>query len=373
MRARPPDPRVKVARIRLNLGTNSYDILIGRGIIHHLGKYLRALSVGVKVAVVTHSKIDRHYGAQVRKSLEAADYAPLMIRLPDGERYKTLDQVDRIYDRLVAHRFERGDALVALGGGVVGDMTGFAAATFLRGISYIQCPTTVVAQVDASIGGKTGVDHPKGKNLIGAFHQPRLVCADPAVLSTLPRREYIAGLAEVVKYGVIFDRPFFAYLERHAEAILSLDPTKVLYCIKKSAAIKAEIVQEDERESGLRKILNYGHTLGHAIETLTGYRKYKHGEAVAIGMASAARLACRLGILQKRDVDRQIALLKAFRLPTGLPRLDPDCLLSVMERDKKVVGGEIFFILPEKIGLVRIVPVGRKELRDFLRTSSTNH
>ncbi|MFQ5780876.1 MAG: 3-dehydroquinate synthase [Nitrospiria bacterium] len=368
MRATPPDPTVKVERIQLNLGTNRYDILIGQGIIHYLGKYLRDLSVGEKVAVVTHPKIDRLYGAQVRKSLEKADYAPLMIRLPDGERYKTLEQVDRIYDRLITHRFERGAALVALGGGVIGDMTGFAAATFLRGISYIQCPTTLVAQVDASIGGKTGVDHPKGKNLIGAFHQPRLVCADPAVLSTLARREYVAGLAEVVKYGVIFDRPFFEYLERYAEAILSLDPKRILYCIKRSAAIKAEIVQADVRESGLRKILNYGHTLGHAIETLTGYRKYKHGEAVAIGMASAARLAYRLGILQKRDVDRQIALLKAFRLPTGFPQLDPDSMLSVMERDKKVVGGEIFFILPEKIGSVRIMPVDRKDLKDFFRS-----
>ncbi len=358
---------MKVKKVELKLSHNSYDIVIGPGILRHLGKYLRGLSLGEKVAVVTQSKIDRLYGVQVRESLQDAGYSPVMIRLPDGERYKTLDRVARIYDKLVAHRFERSATLIALGGGVVGDMTGFAAASFLRGISYVQCPTTVVAQVDASIGGKTGVDHPKGKNLIGAFHQPRLVCTDPTVLSTLDRREYVAGIAEVIKYGVIFDRPFFGYLEKHAEAISSLDPTKILYCIRKSAAIKAEIVEADERESGLRKILNYGHTFGHAIETLTGYRKYKHGEAVAIGMVAAARLSCRLGMLQERDVDRLVALLKAFHLSTRFPKLDPGSVLSVMERDKKVVGGEIYFVLPEKIGAVRIVSVGRKELKGFLK------
>jgi 3-dehydroquinate synthase len=364
---------VKVSKIRLKLSNSGYDIVIGPGMLQHLGKYLRDLSVGEKVAIVTHPKIDRLYGAQVRKSLKDAGFSPVMIRLPDGERYKTLEGVGRIYDKLVAHRFERSATLIALGGGVVGDMTGFAAATFLRGISYVQCPTTVVAQVDASIGGKTGVDHPKGKNLIGAFHQPRLVCADPTVLSSLEKREYVAGIAEVIKYGVVFDRPFFGYLERHAEAILSLDPTRILYCIKKSAAIKAEIVEADERESGLRKILNYGHTIGHAIETLTGYRKYKHGEAVAIGMVAAARLASGRGIFQKRDVDRLVALLKAFRLPTEMPNLNPNNMLSVMERDKKVVGGEIFFVLPEKIGSVQVAPVNRKELKNFLTTLSTNH
>jgi len=364
---------VKVEKISLKLSHSSYDIVIGPGILQHLGKYLRDLSLGEKVAVVTQTKVDRLYGLQVRKSLEDVGYAPVMIRLPDGERYKTLDRVARIYDKLVALRFERGATLIALGGGVVGDMTGFAAATFLRGISYVQCPTTVVAQVDASIGGKTGVDHPKGKNLIGAFHQPRLVCIDPTVLSTLEKREYVAGMAEVIKYGVIFDRPFFAYLEKHSEEILALDPKRILYCIKKSASIKAEIVQADERESGLRKILNYGHTFGHAIETLTGYRKYKHGEAVAIGMVAAARLACRRGVFQQRDVDRLIALLKVFRLPTRFPKLDPGSVLSVMERDKKVVGEQIFFILPEKIGSVQIVRVDRKELKGFLRTLSANH
>jgi len=348
------------------LGANSYDVLIGNGLRNRLGPYLRTLSAGEKVAVVTNPAIDRLYGAGIRKSLQAARFVPRMIRIRDGERYKNLAEVERIYDQLILHRFERGSTLVALGGGVVGDMAGFAAATFLRGIPFVQVPTTVVAQVDASIGGKTGVDHARGKNLIGAFHQPKLVCVDPGVLGTLPRREFIAGLAEVVKYGVILDAPFFEYLERNALAILAMDSRRLFHCIRESAALKAKVVSADERESGLRKILNYGHTLGHAVETLTGYRKYKHGEAVAIGMASAAKLSYLLGMTEWSVVQRQISLLKAFHLPTELPKLDPRSILDVMERDKKVVGGEIVFILPEKIGSVRIVPVDRKVLKSFL-------
>ncbi|HZR46152.1 MAG TPA: 3-dehydroquinate synthase, partial [Candidatus Manganitrophaceae bacterium] len=295
---------------------------------------------------------------------------PLMIRIPDGEKYKTLQQVNRIYDRLIQHRFERSSTLVALGGGVIGDITGFAAATFLRGVSYVQCPTTIVAQVDASIGGKTGVDHSQGKNLIGAFHQPRLVCADPEVLTTLPRREFAAGLAEVVKYGVILDRSFFKYLEEHSAAILSMDRKHVLYCVEKSAALKAKVVQSDERESGLRKILNYGHTLGHAVETLTGYRTYKHGEAVAIGMAAAARLSYFLGLSSWEEVQRQTLLLRAFGLPTTLPKIDLGSILEVIRRDKKVVGGAIYFILPAAIGKVQIQKVEEKTLIRFLKDVS---
>lgn len=364
---------MKIKKIPVQLGANSYDIVIGQGVSRLVGKYLRDFAMGEKVAVVTNAKIDRLHGNKIRKSLQDSGFTPLMIRIPDGERYKTTRQLGHIYDKLVQHRFERRSSLIAFGGGVIGDLTGFAAATFLRGIPYIQCPTTVVAQVDASIGGKTGVDHPGGKNLIGAFHQPRLVCADPEVLSTLPKREFIAGLAEVIKYGVILDRGFFEYLEENAEDILSLNQKKVLYCIQRSASLKAKVVQSDEKEAGIRKILNYGHTLGHAIETLTGYRKYKHGEAVAIGMASAARLAYLLGISSWKDVQRQMMLLDKFRLPTTLPKLDPSSILSVMERDKKVIGGEIYFILPEKIGSVRIAPVERKILKGFLKTLLITH
>lgn len=352
------------------MGANSYNVVVGQGASRLIGKYMRELSVGEKVAVVTNSKVDRLHGANIRKSLETARFRPLMIRIPDGEKYKTLEQVNRIYDRLIQHRFERSSTLVALGGGVIGDITGFAAATFLRGISYIQCPTTIVAQVDASIGGKTGVDHALGKNLVGAFHQPRLVCADPEVLTTLPRREFVAGLAEVVKYGVILDRSFFKYLEEHSAAILAMERKNVLYCVEKSAALKAKVVQSDERESGLRKILNYGHTLGHAVETLTGYRAYKHGEAVAIGMAAAAKLSYFLGLSSWEEVQRQVLLLQAFGLPTALPKLDLGSILETIRRDKKVVGGAIYFILPSAVGKVQIQKVEEKTLIQFLKDAS---
>lgn len=326
--------------------------------------------MGGKVAVVTHPKIKRLYGAEIIKSLKGAGFDPRFIQVPEGERYKTLKQVERIYGRLIDERFDRKSTLVALGGGVIGDMAGFAAATYLRGIACVQCPTTVVAQVDAGIGGKTGVDHPRGKNLIGAFHQPRLVLVDPQTLATLPRREFTAGLAEVVKYGVILDSNFFAYLEANASAILKQDPEKLLYCIQRSAAMKAQVVEADERESDLRRILNYGHTFGHAIETLTGYRKYKHGEAVAIGMCAAARLAERLGICPKEEVARQAALLRSFGLPTTLPKIDSASILTVMERDKKAAEGEIVFVLPKRIGAVQVSRVDRKEIRDFLRNAA---
>ncbi|MFQ5597712.1 MAG: 3-dehydroquinate synthase [Nitrospiria bacterium] len=350
----------------MDLGEKSYEVLIGHGAIDRLGGYLRKISIQGRIAVMTHPKINRLYGERVRKSLRVAGYDPLTIEMPAGERYKTPRQIGKIYDRLIANRFERSDTLLALGGGVVGDMGGFAAATYLRGIAYIQCPSTVVAQVDASIGGKTGVDHPKGKNLIGAFHHPKLVCSDPMVLKTLAKREYLAGLAEVIKYGVISDADFFSYLESNTAAILAQDPDALLHCIHRSSVIKAEIVEKDERESGLRKILNYGHTFGHAIETLTAYRRFRHGEAVAIGMACASRLAHRLGFLKKQDVDRQIDLFEAFGLPSELPSFQSEDILNVMARDKKVVGGEIYFVLPEKIGAVRVAAVDRKTLKALL-------
>ncbi|MFQ5587866.1 MAG: 3-dehydroquinate synthase [Nitrospiria bacterium] len=353
--------------IHLDLGKNSYDVHIAEGEIDRIGERLQSLSFKGKVAVVTNPKIEGLYGGRVNKGLKKSGYRPIVIQIPAGERYKTLKQIGRIYDRLVAERFERKDVLVALGGGVIGDMTGFAAATFLRGVSFVQIPTTVVAQVDASIGGKTGVDHPNGKNLIGAFHQPRFVSSDPAVLSSLQKREYRSGLAEVVKYGVIADAGFFQYLEQNSRKIRALDLDKVSHCIERSSEIKARIVQSDERESGLRKILNYGHTIGHAVETLTGYRSVKHGEGVAMGMIAASRLSVQLGLLSPHDVERQISLLRAFGLPTRLPDLDPGAILDVMLGDKKVVGGEIHFVLPKKIGSVEIMKVDKKVLRRFLK------
>ncbi len=357
---------MKVERISVPLSVGEYDILVGCRTIASIGQALRQRVSLSSVVILTHPRVNRLYGEVVQQSLVASGFSPSVLTLPSGEQYKTLSSVARAYDFLVKRRFERGSLLLALGGGVIGDMTGFVAATFLRGVSYVQIPTTVVAQVDASIGGKTGVDHPLGKNLIGAFHQPRLVFIDPETLLTLSKREYVAGLAEVVKYGVISDAAFFEYLEDNGSSLLGRQMKTVRHCVVKSASIKARVVAVDERESGLRRILNYGHTWGHAIETITSYRRYKHGEAVAMGMQMAARLSHFLGILSEGVVDRQGRLLKALGLPTMLPKLDPEKILDAMLLDKKVKGGEIFFVLPEKIGSVCVDRVSRQDLKRFL-------
>jgi 3-dehydroquinate synthase len=365
-----PIKRVTVTRIQVESERGDYPIVIDPGLHHRLGACLREVIKGDQVGLVTHTKIDRLYGTPVRRSLAASGFRSITLRVPDGERYKTLAQVSRIYDALVRHRFERGATLIALGGGVIGDMAGFAAATYLRGIACVQVPTTVVAQVDASIGGKTGVDHPKGKNLIGAFHPPQMVCIDPEVLTTLSKREFVAGLAEVVKYGVIADARFFSDLEHHADALVRREAGAVFACIKRAAEMKAGVVSADERESGLRKILNYGHTLGHALETLTGYRGCRHGEAVAIGMMFAARLSHHLGGMPQEEVERQADLLTRLSLPTEIPKgLKPRALLEAMAQDKKVSQGEIHFVLPEKIGSTRVEKVNRKQLESFLTRS----
>lgn len=362
-----------VSNISLNLRERAtcpargYKVIVGYGIGPLLGEAVLKLRSGEgwkgeKIAVITHPRIERLYGNEVRRSLNKAGFSPLFFQFPEGEKNKTLEQAGKMYDFLIQNKFERSSTLIALGGGVVGDMTGFVAATFLRGISYIQCPTTVVGQVDAAIGGKTGVDHPKGKNLIGAFHQPALVFVDPEKLATLQKREYVAGLAEIVKYGVIYDSELFSFMERYSDAILNRDKKSMLYCIKRSAEIKAEVVEKDERELGLRKILNYGHTFGHAVETLTYYRKYKHGEAVSIGMMAAAKMAYCLGIVGADLVSRQQALLERFGLPTRFPKLASADIMGVLGLDKKVVAGDVHFVLPERVGFVRIQKIEQKSL-----------
>src|SRR5574341_707943 len=279
--------------VPVNAGASKYDVHIGWGTLDRLGEQLAAHTRSCTAAVITNPRVGKIYAGRVVTSLNRSGFRPIVVTIPDGERYKTLRTANRVYDELVRRRFERGDLLVALGGGVVGDLAGFVAATYLRGVRYVQVPTTVVAQVDSSIGGKTGVDHPKGKNLIGAFHHPVMVYADVATLRTLPRREWVAGLAEVIKYGVIADEEFFAYLEGHMGALLKLEERPVVRVITRSCQIKASVVARDERESDLRRILNYGHTAGHVVETLTGYAAIRHGEAVALGLDFAARLAAR--------------------------------------------------------------------------------
>jgi len=357
-----------VATVAVALADRSYKIRIGSGTLAALGDACRKLDLGAKAAVVTNPTVAALYLAPVTRSLEKAGFQVSTFEVPDGERHKHLRWIARLYDHLVSERFDRSCFLVALGGGVVGDMAGFAAATYLRGVPFVQVPTTVVAQVDSSVGGKTGVNHPSGKNLIGAFHQPAQVHVDLSVLATLPRRELLGGIAEVVKYGVIADADFFAYLERHVDKVLALDPKALSRVVGRCCEIKAEVVAEDEREvSGRRAILNYGHTVGHALEAVTRYRRYKHGEAVAIGMAAAARMAVALGTLKPDAAAAVEGLLTRFGLPTALPRRVPrEDLLAAMGLDKKVKAGHIRMVLPDRIGRVGLVSLPPREVAGLL-------
>jgi 3-dehydroquinate synthase len=277
------------------------------------------------------------------------------LSLPDGEQHKTLDSFARIVDALVAERMNRDAAAVALGGGVIGDMVGFAAACYQRGIDYVQVPTTLLAQVDSSVGGKTGVNHPGGKNMIGAFHQPRCVIADTSTLQTLAAREYRAGLAEVVKYGFIRDAAFMQWIETNADGLIAREDAAVMYAVRRSCEIKAEVVAQDEREQGLRAILNFGHTFGHAIETAAGYGSWLHGEAVAAGMAMAVDMSARLGWLPPPARDRAMRLLERLGLPVAPPRIGAQRGRELMGMDKKVLGGRIRLVLLRELGRAAVV------------------
>ncbi|MFQ5456080.1 MAG: 3-dehydroquinate synthase [Nitrospirota bacterium] len=360
----------KIETIRVELGNRGYDIEIGENILHGLGERIKDFDLNKRIAVITNPTIKRLYGKVVSDSLKRAGYNVKTIVIPDGERYKDLKWAEYIYDRLISARFERNSSLVALGGGVIGDITGFAASTFLRGINYIQVPTTLIAQVDSSVGGKTGVNHSKGKNLIGAFYQPCLVYIDTGLLKTLDSRELIAGMAEIIKYGVIADEDLFSFLEENIEDILSLEDREGLIdVITRSCKIKADIVHEDELElTGKRTILNYGHTIGHALETIGGYKRYRHGEAIAIGMVYAARLSARLGLCNEDCVKRQELLFQKAGLPTSIPsRFRIDDILKTMRLDKKVTGEMINFVLSTEIGNVIVRSIKEREIREFLK------
>ncbi|MXX28664.1 MAG: 3-dehydroquinate synthase [Gammaproteobacteria bacterium] len=338
--------------LKVDLGARSYPILIGDGLLGTPDLLLPYVGAH-QVAVITNTTVGPLFLDKLMASLGgvAAD----VIELQDGERFKTLDTYASVIDALMDKRHNRTTTLIALGGGVIGDLAGFAAATFQRGVAFVQVPTTLLAQVDASVGGKTGVNHPGGKNMIGAFHQPRCVLADTATLATLPGREYRAGLAVVVKYGIIWSADFFAELERGIDALNQRDTAVLADVVRQSCAIKAAVVAEDEREQGRRAILNYGHTFGHALETLTGYDQLLHGEAVAIGMVLAADCACRHGLLDEASVQRIRGLVGALGLPTEMPpAIDPSAALAAMGMDKKVVDGRLRLVLPERIGAVRV-------------------
>ena len=343
--------------ISVPLPQTPYQIHIGEGLLPHLGQQLQTLNLGQKILLVSNPEIFDNYGETVQQSLTQAGFTVAVHLIPAGEPYKTLESIASLYDTALTHRLERSSTLVALGGGVIGDMTGFAAATWLRGINFVQVPTTLLAMVDAAIGGKTGVNHPQGKNLIGAFYQPRLVYIDPLVLKTLPAREFRAGMAEVIKYGVIWDKALFEQLEA-APSLQNLSdlPSGLLATlITRSCQAKVDVVSQDEKEAGLRAILNYGHTLGHAVESLTGYSQVNHGEAVGIGMVAAGQIAVHLGLWSPTDCDRQNALITKTGLPQAMPsHLSFQAILDTLQTDKKVKAGKVRFILPEAIGQVKI-------------------
>jgi 3-dehydroquinate synthase len=357
-------------KIRVELGERSYNILIDSNVLDGLGEALERFAFARRIAIVSNPTVFGLYGSMVSGSLRAAGFEPVEIIVPDGEEYKNMESVGKIYEALLRTRLDRKSTVIALGGGVVGDMAGFAASTYMRGIDFVQVPTTLLAQVDSSVGGKTGVNHALGKNMIGTFWQPRLVWIDIGTLATLPRREFLAGLAEVIKYGVIWDADLFDFLATNREKILGLDGPSLTHIIGRSCQIKSEVVSRDERESGLRAVLNYGHTIGHAVETVTGYKSFLHGEAVAIGMYLEARLSAMFGIIGNEEVEAIRSLIEAYGLSCGLPAgTDLNLLFSAMQLDKKTVSGEMKFILPERIGSVTMrTGISSGEIRKALES-----
>lgn len=344
--------------IRVELGERSYDIHIGSNILTELAERLKQFGFS-RIALISNPTVHGLYGRELMNSMNKRGLDVSAVIIPDGEEYKDLLWAYFVYGELLRRKLDRSSAVIALGGGVIGDIAGFVASTYMRGISCIQVPTTLLAQVDSSVGGKTGVNHPLGKNMIGAFHQPRLVWTDVNTLRTLPQREFLAGMAEVIKYGVIWDEGFFKYLEDNREKILNLEKDVLERIIRRSCEIKAEVVSRDEREEGLRAILNYGHTIGHALETATGYTGHLHGEAVAIGMHLEARLSSLLGFTDEKVVARIRSQIEAFELPGTINMgIEDERLLSSMQFDKKAVAGKLRFVLPERIGSVKITDVG---------------
>jgi len=340
--------------VPVSLGDRSYTIKVGSGLLPLLGAECAALKLGQRCAVITDANVGKHYAKAAVKSLAAAGFEPFLITVPAGENSKRIAMVENCYDQLAAHRLERKSFIVALGGGVVGDLAGFVAATYLRGIPFVQVPTTLLAQVDSSVGGKTGVNLKAGKNLVGAFYQPRQVLCDLAAFKTLPKREYISGLAEVIKYGIIYDAKLFGQLERNLPKLLQRDPATLAAVVARCCEIKAEVVGQDETESGLRAILNFGHTIGHGIENSFGYGKFLHGEAIAIGQVAAAKLSQQILGLPANDAVRIEKLFVQAGLPVSiqLTVAQRKKLFAAMLLDKKVNGGEVKFVLAEKIGKV---------------------
>jgi len=344
-----------VEKIMVNLGERSYQIFISHNWLSSLGETMKSVGLSGKILIVTNPKIKNLYGERVFESIKNSGFEADIFEIPDGEIFKNLDTVSKIYDYLIEKEYSRQGILVALGGGVVGDITGFAAATYMRGIRFVQVPTSLIAMVDSSVGGKTGVNHPKEKNLIGSFHQPSLVFIDTILLDTLPFDEFRGGLAEVVKHGIIKEKPFFDFLQDKMSRILDIRKDEILRIVKTSCKIKRDVVEEDEKEKGIRAILNYGHTIGHAIESLTNFSEFKHGEAVAIGMMSASFIAKEMEILSEIALQKIWALIKKIGLPYKISNnISPEDIILQLNKDKKVKDGKVRFVLPTAIGKVTI-------------------
>lgn len=342
--------------INVDLGERSYPLAIGQGLLGCVAEICLPRVCPTSVAIVSHPRLMRLYSGPVAAGFQSVGIPTRFVTVPSGERFKTLKTVERVCQDLVRCELDRRSLLVAVGGGVLGDVCGFVAASFLRGVPFVQVPTTLLAQVDASIGGKTGVDLPEGKNLVGAFHQPKAVIIDTETLRTLPARELRSGLAEVVKYGIISDDRLFGDLERSVPRLLQRDAGILEQIIGRSCEIKADVVGQDEKEQGLRAILNFGHTIGHALEAVTGYRRYKHGEAISIGMVSACLIGEEAGVTPSEVTADVRSLLSRFRLPVDFPAdIEPESVISATSHDKKRVGGAVSYILAERIGRVKIV------------------
>lgn len=354
--------------LQVALGDRSYPIWIGQGTIRQPELWQKALSKG-RVAIVTNDIVGPLYAEKVATAIRDTGREVIQITLPDGEQHKDWQHLNRIFDQLMAHRFERGETLVALGGGVIGDMAGFAAACYQRGMRFVQIPTTLLSQVDSSVGGKTAINHPQGKNMIGAFYQPAAVLIELDMLETLPEREMSAGLAEVIKYGCIMDAEFFTWLETHVDALRARDPETLLTAIYRSCELKAQVVAQDEREAGLREILNFGHTFGHAIEVGYGYGKWLHGEAVGCGMVMAAQLSNQLGAISEKDVSRIKTLVTRAGLPTKAPNWSADDYLGWMAHDKKAKAGKIRYVVLRSIGTATTQVVDDAPVRDVIQKS----
>jgi 3-dehydroquinate synthase len=360
-----PSPASNSTSVTIDLGDRSYDILIGEGLVQDASAFA-GLPKSSKALIVTNTTVGPLYTSKLREAIAPLHKHVLDIELPDGEQHKDWPALNDIFTRLLEEAADRKTVLYALGGGVVGDMTGFAASCYMRGVPFVQVPTTLLAQVDSSVGGKTAINHPAGKNMIGAFYQPLRVVCDIDTLSTLPQRELLAGLAEVIKYGPIADVDFLAWLEANLDKLLARDHATIKHAIQRSCEIKSWVVSQDEKESGLRAILNYGHTFGHAIEAGLGYGAWLHGEAVGCGMVMAADLSARLGLIDDATSQRIRALIERTGLPVEGPDLGADRYLELMQVDKKAEGGEIRFVLIGPLGQAGMRPAPEAVVREVI-------